>query len=167
MSDIDKIQADLDSHHIEGRAAVAPQMGSFSVPLISHITGPLWTGGCVGGVELPHDFKYVISLYPWEQYKLGPDTTRFEYRLYDGNKVPPWEELGPIVSRALRCLNEGKTLIHCQAGLNRSGLVAALVCIKNPLTHKTVDQHIARLRERRSRLVLCNPVFEAYLRENF
>lgn len=61
-----------------------------------------------------------------------------------------------------RRLSEGQVcLIHCQAGLNRSGLLAARTLMKRG---HTADEAIALLREKRSPLVLCNDAFENWLR---
>jgi protein-tyrosine phosphatase len=151
--------ADLNSHHIEGYA----RMGNnawFHVELISHITGNLWTGGCNDGVRLPDDFKYVISLYPWERYVLGPDTQRFEFGLDDDSTVPDPNELDRIATLALRFIERGRTLVHCQAGLNRSGLIAGLALVMSGM--KSADA-IDLLRRKRSPAVLCNQVFADWL----
>jgi protein-tyrosine phosphatase len=55
----------------------------------------------------------------------------------------------------------GATAHNCQAGLNRSGLVAALALIRDGMTPA---QAIELLRSKRSPAVLCNPTFERYLR---
>jgi protein-tyrosine phosphatase len=59
-------------------------------------------------------------------------------------------------------LRQGHTvLVHCQAGLNRSNLIAALALMR--LTGCDAAAAIALLREKRSPLVLCNEAFEQYL----
>ena len=155
---IDDVQADLVSHHIEGIAVHGDT--PFSMPLISHITGNLWTGGCIDGVRLPDDFAHVVSLYPWERFELGPNTQRTEARLYDAAELPDVPKLFMIAGHVLGCLQEGKTLVHCQAGLNRSGLVAGLALVMAGLGPGTA---IDWLRYHRSPAVLCNPVFESFL----
>jgi len=168
--DCDRVppSADLQTHHIEGYAAAVfdrgdPESSHFDVPLISHIVGNLWMGGCIDGVRLDNDFKHVVSLYPWEKYTLNPETTdRVEFRLYDGAGIPEEHTLGSVVRYALQCVQQGKTLIHCQAGLNRSGLISALVLIKGGLGP---EDAIRLLREKRHALVLCNKAFEEYLLE--
>jgi protein-tyrosine phosphatase len=52
-------------------------------------------------------------------------------------------------------------LVHCQAGLNRSGVVVAYALMLNGMS---AAEAIARIRERRSPAVLCNPQFERWLR---
>jgi hypothetical protein len=154
---------DLTSQHIEGyaRAAIeAGKDGHFSVPLISQIDETLWTGGCINGVKLPDDFVGVVSLYPWEKYSLGPNTVRHEHRLYDSSDVPDIEHLLAIARQVNEFRQQGKTLVHCQAGLNRSGLIAALALI---LEGVTPAEAIALLREKRCAVVLCNEAFEHLL----
>ncbi len=50
--------------------------------------------------------------------------------------------------------------MHCQAGINRSGLVTALALVEEGM--KAVDA-IALLRAKRSPAVLCNRAFEQWL----
>lgn len=131
----------------------------FSCMLISHIEGNLWVGGCIGGLRLSDGFKYVLSLYPWEKYTLGPDTTRIEFQLYD-DELEDTEVYHMAADKGLEMIERGQTLIHCQAGLNRSGLIAALVLMRGG---RTADEALALLREKRTPAVLCNPHFQEFL----
>lgn len=153
--------ADLTSHRIEGIAI----MGNtpFSVPIISHVEGNLWQGGTpadAGGV-LPAYFKYVLNLYPWEEYVVPPDTEVRKVRLFDAGEIPDIDLLEDLA----RWVNEkralGPTLVHCQAGLNRSALVVALALIE---AGRTPTEAVNLLREQRSPAVLCNIAFETWLR---
>jgi len=159
VGELDRLATDLDSHHIEGFAVHGG--ASFSVPLISHITGNLWTGGCRNGVELPHDFRYVVSLYPFERYVLGPDTERIEVPLLDSSEpLGDGDEIYEVARFTLDAIRDAKTLVHCQAGLNRSGLVGGLALV---LSGTEPEDAIALLREQRSPSVLCNRTFERWL----
>lgn len=157
--------ADLTSHHIEGRAI----MGNtpFSCPIITQVEGNLWQGGTpadAGGV-LPAYFDYVLNLYPWGSYRLGrtgtPGTQIRIERLYDHGEVPDVALLEDLAAWVNHARAIGPTLVHCQAGLNRSALVTGLALVRSGMT---ADAAIALLREKRSPAVLCNPVFEAWLR---
>jgi protein-tyrosine phosphatase len=153
---------DFTSHHIEGHAHAAIERGwksHFKVDLISHIEGNLWSGGCINGVRLPDDFAYVVSLYPWERYETGPFTTLVEVRMYD-SADQAMDQVDEIAAKVVEYAAEGKTLVHCQAGLNRSGLIAARALML--MGHSAADA-IALLRERRCPMVLCNEAFEAWL----
>lgn len=157
--------ADWESHHIEGYANAALERGEaayFRTGLMSHITGNLYVGGCIDGVRLPDDFAWVVSLYPWEKYQLGPETHRLEVQMYDAGEVPDEETLHETARMVNRYLDVGKTLVHCQAGLNRSNLVAGLALVQQGLAPV---EAISLLREKRSPMVLCNRVFEEWLLE--
>lgn len=136
-----------------------PTDGWFSCPLITEVEDGLWQGGCIGGVTLPEDFRHVLSLYPWERYTLGPDTKLLEVKLYDAldQDLEMIDELARYVND---CRAEGKTLVHCQAGLNRSGLIVARALM---LEGYSARDAIDKLRESRSPMVLCNPAFEEWL----
>lgn len=154
--------ADVTTYHIEGiaREGNVP----FSVPLISHIEENLWQGGCIDGLTLPPEIKYVVSLYPWEAYQVDLNVARLEYALMDSSHVADagtLDMLGRIVNDFLE---RGPTLVHCQAGLNRSALVTVNALA---LAGRPVAESIALLRERRSPAVLSNAAFENWLRERW
>ena len=66
-----------------------------------------------------------------------------------------------LANQAHKDWKSGKrVLIRCQAGLNRSGLVTALVLIKDGYSAKDA---IALMRDKRSKDVLMNPLFEEWL----
>jgi hypothetical protein len=159
------MEADWKSHHIEGYARAAMERGQdgrFSAPLISQIDETLFVGGCINGVRLDDDFAHVVSLYKWERYTLGPNTERHEYEMYDASDVPDADLLSAIADDVNRYRAEGKTLVHCQAGLNRSNLITALALIRSGMAPADA---IALLREKRSPVVLCNAAFESWLLE--
>lgn len=133
----------------------------FDVPYISHIEGNLWTGGCSTGLVLPDDFEHVVSLYPWEQYEVGHRLKSYSLQwLYDSEELPDRRRLWAIARFSSACVEDGPTLVHCQAGLNRSGLIGALVLM---LRGRRPQAAIDFLREQRSPAVLCNQAFEAWL----
>lgn len=163
MSTIEHV-ADWQNHPIQGFAHAARASGkdgNFRAPLISHIEDNLWVGGCINGVTLDADFRTVVSLYKWERYVLGPDTDFHEFTMYDDSYTEADEQLHEIADIVVAALDRGdKTLVHCQAGLNRSNLITALALIKRG---RKPEEAIALLREKRSPVVLCNQAFEDWL----
>jgi protein-tyrosine phosphatase len=152
--------ADFESHHIEGLA----RMGNkpFAVPLFSQITDNLYTGGCPVG-EAPDEFQFIVSLYPWEPYDVPNEKcTVLIARLYDSHDIPDPRMLRALADYVNAVSKIGKTLVHCQAGLNRSALVAGLALIRGGF-HP--DDAIKLLRDKRCDAVLCNEHFERFLRQ--
>jgi len=135
---------------------------SFDVPFISEITDNLWLGGCEDGLVLPEFIGHLVSLYPWEQYTVTHELdSRLEVRMYDQTDQA-MDQVDAIASWVNTCRQTAPTLVHCQAGLNRSSLVAARALV---LDGMTADAAITLIREKRSPACLCNPAFERWLRE--
>jgi hypothetical protein len=152
------VLSDLASHRIEGFAPDRDE--PFEIPLVSHIAGNLWMGGCIPGVRLPAAVAHVVSLYAWGSYAIEPGTRRLRVAMSDHAAMPDLDELDALAGYVLDAVAQGPTLVHCQAGLNRSGLVAAYALVLDGMAPADA---IGLLRERRSPQVLCNPVFEAWL----
>lgn len=152
---------DFMSHRITGYVHQASDgNGYISVPLVSHVTGNLYQGGCIPGVKLPAEFKHVFSLYPWGQYDLAEGTKRVEVEMYD-SLDQGFEQIDELAEQVKAALLDGPTLVHCQAGMNRSGLLAARTLM---LKGFTAAEAIKLLRVKRpSQYVLSNQAFENYL----
>lgn len=132
----------------------------FDVPFISHIEGNLWQGGCEDGMVLPEQFKHLVSLYPWEHYDVpGAMRSVLVVPMFDSTDQP-FGRVDSIAAWVNACCDDAPTLVHCQAGLNRSALVAARALM---LQGRSAEDAIALLRERRSDAVLCNPSFHRWL----
>jgi hypothetical protein len=137
----------------------------FELPFISHIEGNLYMGGCRDDLILPQNIKHLVSLYPWESYRVTHGLDSFtQVKAYDAAVEPLVPILDGLASWVVACLRSGPTLVHCQAGLNRSGLVTALALMK---TGRTAKEAIAFLRQKRSTFVLCNPHFERWVRSHW
>jgi hypothetical protein len=81
----------------------------------------------------------------------------------DEAAVPPRARLEAFVDAVHAYAEHEPTYWHCHAGLNRSGLAVALYLHRHRALR--ISDAIAQLRQRRSPLVLCNPVFDRKLRE--
>jgi protein-tyrosine phosphatase len=139
-----------------------PQASWFDVPMISHVEGNLYQGGVESGYELDDDFVGVVSLYPRQRYVLGPNTERTEIFMLDAHEGVDWDDLDRASDKVLEYMEKGKTLVHCQAGLNRSGLVAAVALMK---MGRSAQEAIDLLRRSRDKMVLCNTTFVNQLHE--
>lgn len=148
------LRADLESQPITGYLRDGYRL---NIPLISHVEDNLYVGGCIQGVDLGSFFTHVFSLYRWERYTIDPETVLVEVTMYDAPgqvDVETIEELVPQVSEALDA--GGNVLVHCQAGINRSNLLAASVLVHRG---RTPAEAVALLRERRCERILANEDF--------
>ena len=117
-----------------------------------------------GGVVDP-SFTAVVNLYPWKEYEWHLGQLMVKWPIFDTHNQPDapqpreelLEELGDLVNRLRK---HGKVLVHCEQGLNRSGLVVALALIKSGMTP---DQAIAHVKKKREG-ALFNESFCAWLR---
>ena len=133
----------------------------FDVPYMTEIQNNLWTGGCETGLILPVNIKHVVSVYKWEEYNVFHDLDSFtQVTMYDSTDQGG-ESVVALAEWVNHCRSLGPTLVHCQAGLNRSSLVAATALILGD--GLTPQEAIDLLREKRSPAVLCNPAFEQWL----
>lgn len=154
--------ADLTTHVIEGTTREGNK--HFKCPLVTHVESNLWQGGTPADSphgEVPSYFKYVLNLYPWERYTVPEGTEVRTEQLYDAQNI----ESAGLLYELAEWVNEkralGPTLVHCQAGINRSALVSAYALI---LAGRTPDEAISLLRAQRSPTVLSNETFEGFLR---
>jgi len=136
----------------------------FDAPYMNEVAANLWQGGCAEGLVLPTFIDHVLSLYPWEAYVVKHHLTCFrEVRMYDDANQALDATVPELAAWVNRCRQTGPTLVHCQAGLNRSGVVVAYALMLDGLS---ADEAIERIRERRSPAALCNPHFERWLRRS-
>lgn len=159
--DFETLQADLNFEPITGY--LASDHRPINLPLISHIVDNLYVGGHSERADLGDFFSHVFSLYVWgTEYRSDKTTTRHRsVRMLDSatEDTSLVDEIVPEIVEALEA--GGNVLIHCQAGINRSNLTAALVL--REWKGLTSAEAIAMLRERRGDIVLANPGFEKFL----
>lgn len=132
----------------------------FDVPFVSEILPDLWLGGCEDGLVLPTFVEHLVSLYPWEQYTVRHElASSLQVRMYD-SVDQAFHQVDGIAAWVNECRATGPTLVHCQAGLNRSSLVVGRALV---LDGMDPVEAIALLREKRSPVCLSNPSFERWL----
>jgi hypothetical protein len=109
------------------------------------------------------DFDTVVTAY---QYANPVDwfVNEHRYCFYDASiALVDKKRLRQAVDFAYDSWKSGDSvLIRCQAGLNRSGLITALVLIKDGYEPA---EAISLIREKRNRYALCNKDFEQWLLE--
>ncbi len=74
--------------------------------------------------------------------------------------MPDLRQLFEVAETVNEYRAKGKTLVHCQAGLNRSGLVAGLALVLDGMAPAAA---VNLLREKRCDMVLCNETFRNWL----
>ena len=115
----------------------------------------------LGGFEGSRPFEAVLTLYAWAR-PVSWQVAELRYGFGDGALEAA--DLDRIVAVAVwahaRWATGDRVLVRCQAGLNRSGLVTALVLM---LAGWEPADAIAQLRAARSPHALCNPAFVAWL----
>jgi protein-tyrosine phosphatase len=145
-----------------------------NLPLWSEILPNLWQGGTsdndrVGDrshqFDLPaitvRDFDSVYTFYAFAN-PVDWQVKEYRYGYYDSPDTDfPVEEFRRIVEMAHSDWKRGeKILIRCQAGLNRSGIITALVLIRDGYSAR---EAIDLMRETRHDYVLFNKAFEDWL----
>ena len=130
------------------------------MPFVSQIDGNLWQGGCEDGLILPDFFRHVVSLYPWESYTIEHEISSVLQIAMLDSLDQEFDRLDAIAHWVRSCLEDGPTLVHCQAGLNRSSLVAARVLMLGGLDSAAA---IAKVRASRSPACLCIGPFVHWL----
>ena len=154
------IQLDPREKRMKGITGHGDQ--TFDVPVISQIDETLWVGGCTDGLMLPDNIEHLVSLYPWESYRPSDSLkSALSIRMYD-SLDQALDQVKAIAAWVNSCRADGPTLVHCQAGLNRSNLIVATALILDGMRPSAA---IELLREKRSRAVLCNTAFERWLLE--
>lgn len=111
---------------------------------LDEILPNLWMGGHPKNVA---EFQYVFCLVSKCAYKVESHQTV---------TIAPFEDvteqelngdfLHELADQVLRCHQRGKTLVHCEHGLNRSALVVALALVKLGYTPADAVAHVKAVR---------------------
>lgn len=146
---------------------------NYPTELWSEILPGLWQGGTDDydvvhyGTSKPgvgaEDFDFVATMYasanPVDWFVREMRFGFYDHDMKDFNT----DDLYDLVVIAHRQWKSGnRVLIRCQAGLNRSGLVMALVLIREGYT---AAEAIHLIRSQRGQAALCNRTFEQWLLE--
>ena len=133
------------------------------MPFMTQVEDNLWHGGVETGLVLPDFIDHVVSLYPWEAYTAQHEPTSvLMVTMYDSLEQG-FEQVDDIARWVNAARKTGTVLVHCQAGLNRSSLVVARALMLSGEV-ESGQEAIDLLRRRRDPAVLCNPVFEEWIR---
>jgi len=142
----------------------------YPTELWSEVAKGLWIGGTadddvdvqktVPAIQ-PKHFDTVVTAYAWAN-PVDWFVKEIRFGFYDGTMTDfDPAELEDIVSMAYADWKRGKKVgIRCQAGMNRSSLICALVLMKDGFT---AEQAIGLIREKRSKHALFNKKFVEYL----
>ena len=161
---IDPTRIDIETDPTNRRMRGVAYHGNtpFDVPYVSKLAYNLWQGGCEDGLVLPEFIDHVVSLYPWERYTIKHEVLSESYFAMYDSLDQAFDQVDEIARHINNCRHTGPVLVHCQAGLNRSSLVAARALFLSGIG--TGDEIVERIREARSPACLCNPAFEAEVR---
>ena len=153
----------ISLHVLEPSEDAADGIVPFETPLMTKVGERLWQGGCRGSYPVPPFIDHVLSLYPWERYSGTENLETFVEVKMDDSVDEDYDLSGvEVLADWVNQKRElGNVLVHCQAGLNRSGLVVARSIMLDEGI--SAERAIARLRNLRSPEVLCNYVFERWL----
>lgn len=121
-----------------------------------HIVGNLYVGGITDDTS---QFQYIFCCTPDKTYYGNSKQVIHLVTFHDTERnLPPEWFIDDVVERVVICCQKGPTFVHCSAGLNRSGLIAALALVKTG--SYTPAEAIKLLREKRSTEMLSNKLFE-------
>ncbi|MEN9692362.1 MAG: hypothetical protein RLZZ330_6 [Actinomycetota bacterium] len=164
-------QHEPESHPEALTRPAAPKWFNYEDPIWSEIVPGLWQGGTndvdIVGNPLPapiisaENFDTVVTMYAYAN-PVDWFVKELRFAIYDHDiEHFDLEELFSVVKFAHADWKKGKrVLVRCQAGLNRSGLVTALILIRDGYTPQ---EAITKQRLNRDASVLFNQRFEKWL----
>jgi len=136
----------------------------FACPLLTQLDDRLAIGGCLHGAPLPEHVRHVVSLYPWETYRAHSYVaSALSVVMYDAVVHVGAARVIALARWVNACRADASTLVHCQTGLNRSGLVVAVALVLDGYEPAAAIDY---LRAARCSAVLCNRSFESFVLEH-
>lgn len=127
----------------------------------SHIKDNLYMGGLPDSEDGAPSYRFIVNVAPWWPYPVHEHQLVTAVKLLDSAEVPDEDLLYAIARHVNELCKLGPTLVHCQAGMNRSGLICALALM---LEGMSADDAIALLRAQRFPEVLMNDTFRGWLK---
>lgn len=124
---------------------------------VDKVADNLWFGGQPTDIR---PYKFVIAVNHCPRYHIDEGTLVIVAPLQDGAKMPNVGMLNRLADMVNEFTSLGPTLVHCTAGLNRSGLVVALALIKRGIAPQEAIDTLQRVR---GHDVLNNEVFVEWL----
>lgn len=121
------------------------------------IVDNVWVGGDPVDVT---KFQYIVAVNKAPAYHIPNGTLAVVYPFNDAAWLPDLAKLHELADTVNRFADQGPTLVHCSAGLNRSALVVALALIKRGMTP---GDAIALIRSKRGPEALHNQTFTDWL----
>ncbi|MFT3662560.1 MAG: dual specificity protein phosphatase family protein [Gordonia sp. (in: high G+C Gram-positive bacteria)] len=150
---------------ITARMGVKLNDGDISMPMFSEIAEGIWQAGCPQDkLPLPGRFRHVVNLAGVLGFR--PDHVLATSTVVDmtDSSTQSMTLVDPLARLVVDLSATGDdVLVHCQAGLNRSGVIVARALMHRGMT---ADEAITAVRAGRHPKALYNTHFVAWLHEN-
>lgn len=92
-------------------------------------------------------FKFIVNVAPWWEYQTSQEQTVTKAYLFDSPKIADKRLLVALADYVNAVRKIGPTLVHCQMGLNRSGLIVGLALIRAGMKPDAAVDLVRRRRE--------------------
>jgi protein-tyrosine phosphatase len=131
---------------------------------MNEIVPGLWLGSQPS--VIPSNIKYVFSMIGQQSHYIQTErVNKGELKVTsvyfeDKPEMSPEKLIHDLAEAINVCRQDGAVLVHCMAGMNRSGMVLGLALVKSGMESK---QAIKLMRAKRSPSVLFNKVFHDWL----
>ncbi|MFT3661760.1 MAG: dual specificity protein phosphatase family protein [Gordonia sp. (in: high G+C Gram-positive bacteria)] len=149
---------------ITARMAVEFSDGDIEMPMFSEIAEGIWQAGCPQDeFPLPRRFSHVVNLAGAIGYRTQRVLATNTIVDMADSSTASMALVDPLARLVAALAETDMVLVHCQAGLNRSGVVVARALMHRGMT---ADEAITTVRAGRHPKALYNEHFVAWLHEN-